>query len=1093
MALLTLGVVSSAYAQQATGGAPQYASIVLTDYTTKSTIEGRYYVFEDNTLSLSVPKIEAMVRSGEMLKYREDTSHLSMDYKGKAVWMVIPVSNNSSSNAWKMSFGTQFDGRYANLRSFSLYNMNTRSYLYNTDDPNIVAQVIPESITIPVATNTTTFLILYLRSAPGALTILNPTFINPKLESPFDSWIPWGITALCLLGFMSMMAIFRITYNHSYIFLSLLWGLSFFRHMCITNFLHFGLISSDMIIPLSWILSPLLLVGALWTSPGAREDIPSSLIIGASCLFAISGITGLILMHPMPNVSVFLIYGPYIMGCLLICFSTWPFILIGHRKELLSLACTSLLLGIMSVTIALTALNIIEQNALVLMVPELLLVAAILSSIFFCSGRKESGSTLRNLIVKNDSLDEDVEIAITSPLKEAKELSEHKRLIQILERERQNMAEMQVQAARQTEEMRKAKENADEANRAKSAFLAIVSHEIRTPMTGIMGMVRLLQDTSLTRSQREYTGTIKDSGDAMLALLNDILDYEKIESGKMELEILDCDIKRLVRSIHTLMSGHASSKNIELVLEVDTSVPSWVRCDPTRLRQVLLNLINNAIKFTSQGRVYLRLRNLTSEELLAQGIYQLYFAVQDSGIGISPEAQKKLFMPFSQADNSISRKYGGTGLGLAICKRLIENMGGGISISSKESEGSTFFFTLNLPVGQEGAEEGAAAPDSEASLSLQNDLSVLVVDDNGINQRVVSGFVEKYGAKITTASDGPTALNLIAQDHFDMILMDIELPGMSGIEVTQRIRDSQIAKKANIPIVALSGNVSDEDVMIYKNCAMNDFAPKPITLEKIQDLLLKADGQRPFMWVPLIHPSSPSKPMSAPPASAAPAASPNPAPSAQTMPAAREDAADLTPSIPPSPSGSHDGFETVTTYDRAEDPGLINVDTSFLDIENLDLSEDEEDSFSFAVRKFEEQKLLEEQADAAQSGADDPHDLSLKAFGLDEVMLTSLTTGLPKDVMTDILVSFYEKADELISAIGTAYLNGNATDLRARSHELKGMAGNFGFLVVSQLCATIESAARENNIPAAKDATDHLGEKYAMARNRLAKWLEEKA
>lgn len=1078
-ALLLMGGRPS-YAQQAQGSAPQYSSIVLTDYTAKTTIEGRYYALEDSSLSLSYSKVEALVRSGEMLKYRQDKRLYSMDFQGKAVWFIIPVSNNSSSNAWKISFGSQLEGRFANLKSFSLYNMNTRSFLYNTDDPNVVSPIIPETITVPVAQNTTTFLIFYMKSSPGALTVINPTFINTKLESPIESWVPWGITSICFLGFLSMLAIYRITYNYSYIFLSLLWGMAFFRHMCITNFLHFGLIGSDMIFPLTWVISPLLLIGALWTSPGAREDIPPSLVIGASCLFAISGITGLILMHPMPNISVFLIYGPYILGCILICFSTWPFILIGHRKELLSLALTALLLGIMSITVALTAHNILEKTPTILMIPEILLVGAILSSVFFCSSRKEAGSTLRNLIVKNDSLDDDVEIAIASPLKEAKELSEHKRLIQILERERQNMAEMQVQAARQTEEMRKAKENADEANRAKSAFLAIVSHEIRTPMTGIMGMVRLLQDTSLTRSQREYTGTIKDSGDAMLALLNDILDYEKIENGKMELEILDCDIKRLVRSIHTLMSGHASSKNIELVLEVDTSVPNWVRCDPTRLRQVLLNLINNAIKFTSNGRVYLRIRNLTSEELLSQGVYQLYFAIQDSGIGISPEAQKKLFMPFSQADNSISRKYGGTGLGLAICKRLIENMGGGISISSKEGEGSTFFFTLNLPVGQERSEEGSSQNEGDAGLTLQNSLSVLVVDDNGINQRVVSGFIEKYGAKITTASDGQTALNLIAQDHFDMILMDIELPGISGIEVTQRIRESQIAKKANIPIVALSGNVSDEDVMIYKNCAMNDFAPKPITLEKIQDLLLKADGQRPFMWTPLIQAPSPRSPEPG-------------APTASTSERPAPDS-DLSDPYHSTTSGSSEGFETVTTYDRGEDPNLINMDTSFLDIENLDLTEEEEDSFSFAVRKFEEQKLLEEQADAGgQKDETDPNDLSLKAFGLDEVMLSSLTTGLPKDVMNDILVSFYEKADELISAIGTAFLNGNATDLRARAHELKGMSGNFGFSVVSQLCATIEAAAKDNNIPAAKDATDHLGEKYAMARNRLAKWLAEKA
>jgi len=205
-------------------------------------------------------------------------------------------------------------------------------------------------------------------------------------------------------------------------------------------------------------------------------------------------------------------------------------------------------------------------------------------------------------------------------------------------------------------------------------------------------------------------------------------------------------------------------------------------------------------------------------------------------------------MPFSQANSSISRKYGGTGLGLAICKRLIETMGGGISISSKEGEGSTFFFTLNLPMGEETHDEQGGAVISQETVSYQRPLNILVVDDNGINQKVIVGFLNKHRVSSLTASNGEEALNLVAQNNFDLILMDIELPDMSGVEVTEKIRALPLPHKAQIPIAALTGNIGSQDLHNYQDVGMNDFAPKPITMEKISELLLKADGQIEFPW-----------------------------------------------------------------------------------------------------------------------------------------------------------------------------------------------------------------------------------------------------
>ncbi|HOO50805.1 MAG TPA: ATP-binding protein [Alphaproteobacteria bacterium] len=1137
----------SAYSQSqgsSSSGQLRYAGSVLSDFTDRVDMKDRFYFIDDPQNSMTRTQVEAIIRSGKLHPYLSKSARINMGYKGGSGWLVFPISSISSSDNWKLSLGNQFKGRYSTLKAFSLYDMNTGKYIFDTDTMSNPSLTVPETFRISAHPKTTTYLIAYVRTAPAILTILSPELVNPKKETPFQGWMNWLVTAVSLAGLISMLAIYKTTRNTSYLFVSVIWLCVFIRHVFVTTYLYTNFIQTDTLIPLTWIITPFMIIGALWTSPGAKDDLPASLIIGSTCMFLISCITGMILMHPLPHLATFLLYGPIGFACVLTSFSTWPFIFAGRRTELLCLATSTLFMGLMIFWIMILSIELIDLSDINLMVSEILLCLSILSSAFFASARRENGTTLKNLIVKNNSFEDDSLDLENSPLKEAKEISEHKRLIQVLERERKNMADMQLQSARQTEEMRKSKEAADEANRAKSAFLAIVSHEIRTPMTGIMGMIRLLQDTQISKEQREYVSTIKDSGDAMLALLNDILDYEKIESGKMELEIINCDIRRLARTIHTLMTGHAASKNVELILELDPTVPTWIKCDPTRLRQVILNLLNNAIKFTSKGNVYLRIRNLTSEELSKQGMFQLYFAIQDSGIGISPEQQKKLFMPFAQANTSISRKFGGTGLGLAICKRLIETMGGGISISSKEGEGSTFFFTLDLPAGEEGKDEGQAgdnnAPLEEGTdstaLQLSKTLNALVVDDNGINQKVVGGFLNKLGATFETAGSGQEALEELAKNQFDLIFLDIELPDMSGMEVANRIRNHTLEHKAGIPIVALSGNVADTDLMAYRHSGMNDFAPKPITLETLAEMLLKADQQKDFAWNTEFirfpaHNNSEKKPASSALDEHVTASSSEttthdvsdfsgtthiPTPHSMNIPiehtenfnsgnvlenlrvqgqdsgfvTVEETHTPLTPlnemakNLDAAATSSHISSEDNEGLFDPEDARLINTNTDFLDLDDINLDEDE-DSFESAVRRFEEKPP---ETDSSQDV--DPE--SLAAYGLDEIMLTSLATGLPADTMHEILIGFYEKTDELVAAIGTAFINGNPNELRARAHELKGMAGNFGFKELSHMCAHIENSARNEDLEAAKEATQHLGERYAVARGRLTQWLAEK-
>ncbi|HNS44864.1 MAG TPA: hypothetical protein PKH37_06525, partial [Alphaproteobacteria bacterium] len=381
--LVTLWMLAcgSAFAQQTAQQPVRYNSVALSDFTDKALLAEKFYIVEDPDYSLTLPEVEEMIRSGTMLKHLYKSSIYNMGYKGNAAWIVIPVSSISNYNTWKLSFGTQFEGRYSPLKSFVLYNMNTKSFLFNTDSSTLPTKLVPETFAFHAKPNTTTFLLLYVRSAPGISTVLAPQIINPRLETPLDFWSRWIMAALSLSGFLALLSVYRTTGNISYIFISLVWALVFVRHLLVTNFLYLDFLDSDLYIPLTWIFSSFLLLGALWTSPGMKEDLPPSLIIGAASLFMISSITGLILIRPMPSASAFLIYGPIAASCVLITLSTWPFILVGRRRELLSLAFLSFFLAGMIFWHALMTLGLVSVNLFRTGIEESLLGVSIISSV----------------------------------------------------------------------------------------------------------------------------------------------------------------------------------------------------------------------------------------------------------------------------------------------------------------------------------------------------------------------------------------------------------------------------------------------------------------------------------------------------------------------------------------------------------------------------------------------------------------------------------------------------------------------------------------------------------------------------------------
>ena len=912
----------------------------------------------------------------------------------ETIWMTFNIMNRSTTTDWKIGFGNNFMGRFGLLE-------NIKSYTYDVKSESFTENILngDNSIDLSLPIDERSQILLQLKLTQGVPTTIPLRLLKANKKTTLQDNATQLICILLLVGmgfFFAAIALMKSTYHYLYFsaYYILLTALLVIQNDFVVVKTY--LIGSE-ILPFLLLLITLsgFMIGRLfWDMEDSSRfaNIAFFSFIGFS-FFSFMG--GFILPLDMPIIKSALLFGPSLLTLILI-----PLISIAQSQQGNNEA-TPFMFGWFILLFG-ASISALALSGIMPPVPAAINAywyTLIPQTIFFIFATKMK----LNTEAADTTLSKTVEISETdsiSRLRKSKENTEQDRLLKVIEQERKVLGELRKSEARRTEEMRKAKDEADHANTAKSAFLAVVSHEIRTPMTGIMGMVRLLLDSNLTKDQKEYARTIQDSSDAMLALLNDILDFEKIEQGKMNFENIDFDIHRLVNGVATLMNGHAAQKNIALKTKIGSTLPRYVKGDPTRLRQVLLNLTGNAVKFTDKGHVTLTAELMKRKE---DNNFEIYFSVSDSGIGISKEAQKDLFTPFSQADSSISRKFGGTGLGLAISKGLIEAMGSAININSNEGEGSTFFFTLNMPAGQ-GSGATSSTEDSQVTEAAKP-LKILLVDDNDVNQKVVKGFLEKTSHTLTMANTAEEALQKIEGHDFDLVLMDIELPGMKGDQATQKLRNSDKEKMKNLPVIALTGNTMPQDIERFYKAGMNDFIAKPIDPDKLKTSISKA-GQGVFEN-----------------------------PKMAVSPITQEIKTDKTPIATDEPSDTAKAEENERTEIAVEKKDNVEV--------------------------FNPKTL--------------------------ETLKGHISKSDIQEMLNDVTV----KNEEIITSLKEAITKDDKETIAAKGHELKGMAGNFGLVELSEQAGLIEIKAKTAATIILTSLVEPLPEMQKRAKEALDHWIND--